>query len=291
MDTATGESPILKVKNLNKNFASFSLRDVSFELPTGYIMGFIGRNGAGKTTTLKSIMRSVIPDGGEVEIFGLNVRDNEQKIKQRVCFSTGTFESYPHSRADDVAKLYGGFFENWSFAAYEKHMKRFNVDGRKKIGELSAGMKVKFSIALSLSHDSKLFLFDEPTSGLDPVARDEMLDLFASVVEEGDKSILFSTHITSDLDKCADYIAFMVDGRLVLCDTKDNILAAHRLISGGREDLRTEDEQRAIGVKKTRLNYTALIKRKDLPYFKYDTDRSPNLEDIMIYYNRGGDIQ
>lgn len=283
-----GNSPVLSVKSLTKRFDGFTLDNVSFDLPAGYIMGFIGRNGAGKSTTLKSIMRYVIPDGGEVKIFGRDMAANEQSIKQDVCFAMGAFDSFIHAKAERIAAVYGSFYRNWSYSAFKENMSRFSIDRNKKVGEMSAGMRVKFAVALALSHNSKLFIFDEPTSGLDPVAREEMLDLFASIIEEGDKSILFSTHITSDLDKCADYIAFIRDGKLILCDTKDNILNSHALISGGAEDLTDVNRAKAIGVKTTDYNYTALVKRDDLPLFKYDVLSPPNLEDVTVYYNRGG---
>lgn len=280
---------MLKVEGLTKTYPGFGLRDVSFELPDGYIMGFIGMNGAGKSTTLKSILRVTRPDAGKVEIFGLDMAENELEIKQKVGFSLGAFDYYPYKKLKNIAAVYKTFFRSWDDTEYRQCLRRFSLDENKRVNELSAGMKVKFALALALSHGAKLFIFDEPTSGLDPVARDELLELFASLIETGDRSILFSTHITSDLDKCADYITFIKDGRILMCDTKDNIIDAHAIVSGGKDVLKEELLARTVGYKKNSYGFSALIRRDLLTPTDNLETHAPDLEDIAVYYNRGNE--
>ena len=275
----------LEVQNLTKNFGSFALRNVSFKLPVGYIMGFVGRNGAGKSTTIKSIMRIITPDGGSIKVFGEDMAENEVKLKKTIAYSSGTFDSFPSVEADKLAKTYATFYDDFDFGRYEELKKRFDLDGRKKLKSLSAGMRVKFSVALALSHEAKLFIFDEPTSGLDPVARDEMLDLFQEIVSDGDKSVLFSTHITSDLDKCADYLTIIDGGKIYVSGVKDEIISSHAVIGGG--DLTDEIKRVAIGYKQTSLGFTALVKKSDLPKDGIEYSAPPDIEQMLLYVSKG----
>lgn len=277
---------MLKVKNLCKNYPGFKLKNVSFEIPTGAIVGFIGQNGAGKTTTLKCIMQSVLPDGGEITVLGKNIKQNETECKQLISFSSGTFEYYRNKKLRLIADVYKTFFDNWNQTDFEGYIARFNLDINKRVKELSAGMKVKFALSLAMSHKAKLFIFDEPTSGLDPIARDELLDVFRDIVEEGDKSILFSTHITGDLDKCADYVLFIKDGQIILNSGKDELLDSHALIKGATDELTENLTSRLIGCKRHQFGYTALIRRKDINQSDIFTKEKPTLDDIMIYYSK-----
>jgi ABC-2 type transport system ATP-binding protein len=278
---------MLKIENLCKTYPKFSLKNVSFELPEGYIMGFIGANGAGKTTTLKSILNVVLPDSGTVTIFGKNIVGNEIELKQRIGFMYGEAEYYPHKRAGVIAEVYSRFYHGWDDAVYRGYLDRFDLDESKQIGEFSSGMKVKFALALALSHGADLFIFDEPSSGLDPVARAELLDLFHELVMDGRKSILFSTHITSDLDKCADFVVFIRNGEIIANTTKDDLLDAHALVAGKPADLTEELKSRLVGLRMHAFGFTGLAKKSDLrPEDPVQTE-APNLEDIMVYYDRG----
>ncbi len=281
-----GTLKLLEVKNLCKDYGSFALRDVSFTLPRGYIMGFIGMNGAGKSTTLKSILNIVRPDSGSVHIFGKDMATDELEIKQKVSFTLGAFDYYPNAALCKIADVYRKFYREWSGDAYRGYLDTFGLDEKKKVRELSAGMKVKFALALALSHNAELFLFDEPTSGLDPIARNELLDIFQSIVEDGQKSILFSTHITSDLDKCADYIVFIREGNIIAESTKDDLIANHALLAGRKADLTEDLKARLISYKAHGLGFTGLIRRADLRPGDAPEISAPNLEDIMVYYNR-----
>ena len=277
---------MLDVKNLCKNYEYFSLKNISFHLPKGYIMGFIGTNGAGKTTTVKSILNIVRPDDGKVTVLGKDMNEYEVEIKRDIGFMLGPIDYYNKKTVKKVVEVYKKFFSNWNENAYNEYLQKFGLIENKKICELSTGMRVKLGIALALSHDAKLIIFDEPTSGLDPVARDELLDIFREIVENGEKSILFSTHVTSDLDKCADFIIFIRNGELVLNSTKDDILDAHSLISGKKDALTDSLKQRAIGYKTNAFGFTALIKNELLRPDDDVTKERPNLEDIMVFYNK-----
>lgn len=282
------EADMLKVEGLCKRYPTFELKDVGFELPAGYIMGFIGENGAGKTTTIKAIINMVAPDSGKVTVFGKDIREHEKEIKQDIGLLMAGIDCYPMCRVGKFLKIISTFFDKWDNEACENYLKRFSIDKHKRIKELSAGMKVKLHLAVALSHDAKLLILDEPTSGLDPVARDEVLDIMQELIQNGDRSVIFSTHITSDLDKCADFILFIKNGLIVANDTKDSVLSGHRLVVGGRKNLTEIMREKLIGVKTTDYNYTGLIKTEDAKFFDGADITAPNLEDIMLYYGREG---
>ena len=277
---------MLKVEKLCKSYHNFQLKDVSFEVPAGVIVGFVGQNGAGKTTTLKCIMQNVLPDSGTITAFGMNIAECATRCKQMISFSSGAFEYYRNKKLQLIADVYKTFYDNWKQTDFDNYVKRFNLDTNKRIKELSAGMKVKFALSLAMSHDAKLFIFDEPTSGLDPIARDELLDVFRDIVDEGDKSILFSTHITSDLDKCADYVLFIKDGQLILNSGKDELLDNHAIVKGGLDELTEQLTNRLVSYKKHQFGYTGLIRRENIQGDEYFTTEKPTLDDIMIYYSK-----
>lgn len=271
----------LEVKDLNKRYEKFRLKEVSFNLKKGYIMGFIGSNGAGKTTTIKSILNMIKTDGGEITVLGKNFIEHELELKQEVGYSFGGVDYYEKRRVKQVSDVVKRFYTNWNETLYQHYMKRFKLDEDKKICELSRGMRVKYELALALSHEAKLFILDEPTSGLDPVARDQLLELFQALVEDGEKSILFSTHITSDLEKCADYITFISDGAIIGSDTYEAFIDAYRLVKGNKDAVY---EGQVIARKNTRFGFTALVKREDVPTGDIYSIEKPSLDDIMIYF-------
>jgi len=205
---------ILQVRNIYKEYPNFKLQHVSFSMEKGTIMGFIGRNGAGKTTALKAIMNMVHIPEGNVEFFGLDMKDNESAIKQRIGYAGGAVDYYQKKKIGLLLETTKRFFADWDDETCEKYMKLFSLDANKTPSELSQGMKVKLNLVMALSHRAELLILDEPTSGLDPVSREELLDIFRFLKSQG-VSILFSTHITSDLDKCADDITYIRDGRII----------------------------------------------------------------------------
>lgn len=216
-------SKVLEIKNLCKKYPAFQLSDVSFEIQESSIMGFIGRNGAGKTTTIKSILNLVHSESGNIKFFGNELKDNDDQIKQMIGYAPGGINYYPLKSLKKIAKVTKNFYPSWSDELYTKFMTAFKLDENKKPKELSEGMKVKFNLVLALSHGAKLLILDEPTSGLDPVSRDELLTIFEKLREKG-TSILFSTHITSDLEKCADSITYIKQGKIVDSASKDQFI-------------------------------------------------------------------
>lgn len=218
----------LKVENLTKTYPTFTLDNVSFTLSRGRIMGLIGKNGAGKSTTLKSILNLVSPDSGRIELLGMSFPEREEDCKQKTGVVLGGIDFFQHKRLETITAVTRRFYRDWDQSACDRYMKEFDLDPHKRVRELSAGMRVKYLIALALSHGAELFLFDEPTSGLDPVSRDELLELFRALTAGGERSILFSTHITSDLDRCADDVAYLRGGRLLACGEKAEFIRSFR---------------------------------------------------------------
>lgn len=224
---------IVEVRSLCKQYPSFTLSDVSFDLAPGEITGFIGRNGAGKTTTIKSMLNLVHPDSGEIRYFGLPLIGNESAIKQRIGYSTGAVNYFPKKPIRKIVDVTKTFFPAWDEDAYREYLRLFALDESKCPRELSEGMKVKFNLLLALSHRAEVLILDEPTSGLDPFSRDEILELFQLLKQRG-VAVLFSTHITSDLEKCADNILYIQRGRIIAASTKDDF---RREYSVGNETL------------------------------------------------------
>lgn len=214
---------IVEVQDLVKRYPSFELKDVSFGLESGRIAGFIGRNGAGKTTTIKSMLNMVHPNGGTVSYFGKPLAGNEAEIKKRIGYSTGTVSWYPRKRIRSIVDIVKRFYDTWDEAVYRKYLASFSIDENKTPLELSEGMKVKVNLMLALSHRAEVVILDEPTSGLDPFSRNELLDVFSELKEEG-VSVFFSTHIISDIEKCADDIIYISGGKIVASLPKEGFI-------------------------------------------------------------------
>ncbi|NJD04117.1 MAG: ABC transporter ATP-binding protein [Ruminiclostridium sp.] len=278
---------LLNVEKLNKSYPSFHLKDVSFSLDTGYIMGFIGSNGAGKTTTLKSIMNLVPKDSGNITVLGKDFTQNEIALKQEIGIMFGGVDYYTKTKIKKITEVVRRFYCNWDDALYHSYIKRFSLDESKKVEELSSGMRVKYSLTLALSHHARLLILDEPTSGLDPVARDNLLELFQEIIEDGEHSILFSTHITSDLEKCADYITYIENGHIVESREKDDLIDAYRVVKGTRDQL-SMLAPNLIASKVHAFGFTGLIKVEDLAGNENLVAEPPSLEEIMIYYAKKG---
>lgn len=207
--------PLLEVTNLCKSYPQFKLDGVSFSLEKGKIMGFIGRNGAGKSTTIKSMLRLVHPEIGKVVINDFDISQNEDAVKNSIGYITGAECFYELKKISAITKITKKFFANWSDSTYSSLIKKFDLDESKRIKDLSAGMKIKYQIALAMSHDARLLILDEPTSSLDPISRDELTTLFKEYVCGGERGIFFSTHITNDLEKCADSITYIRNGTII----------------------------------------------------------------------------
>jgi ABC-2 type transport system ATP-binding protein len=279
----------LDIRNINKKYPNFQLKDVSFQLEKGYIMGFIGANGAGKTTTIKSILKMVHIDSGEVCILGKNIAEHEIELKQEIGYAFGDIDFYMRSKVKTLTNVIKKFYKTWDDGAYYNYLRRFKLDENKKIAELSTGMKVKYSLALALSHGAKLLILDEPTSGLDPVARDDLLDIFQELIVDGEISILFSTHITSDLEKCADYITFIENGQIIASSEKNDFMESYRLLSGSESQLDQVKDQ-LISYKINSFGFTGLIHSRDFNPSPDIRATTPSLEEIMIYFAKREDM-
>lgn len=216
---------IVEVKALRKQYPSFALQDVSFEIGKGRITGFIGRNGAGKTTTIKAMLNLIHPDSGSVSFFHLPLAGNETEIKKRIGYSTGTVNWYPRKKIRDLVQVVKSFYDTWDEEAYRKYLALFGIDEAKMPVELSEGMKVKVNLLIALSHKAEVLILDEPTSGLDPFSRNELLEIFQELKKEG-VAVFFSTHIISDIEKCADDIVYISRGKIVAALPKDGFMEA-----------------------------------------------------------------
>lgn len=275
---------VLSVRGLTKRYDKFALKDVSFDVRRGEIMGFIGRNGAGKTTTLKSLMNYLHPDAGEIDFFGKPMTGNEMEIKRRTGFVTGGVDYYMRRKLRAITDVTRGFYPNWDEAAYKRCIAAFSLDEDKTPAELSAGMKVKYNLALAMSHRAELLLLDEPTSGLDPVSRDDLLDVFLGLKREG-VSILFSTHITSDLDKCADRITYIRAGEMQACCALEEMVNAYVVAEIPEDAIGGIPANLLIGAKPARRGFSALVRKSDAAKLNIATTPAA-LDDVIVHMEK-----
>ena len=278
---------VLSINGLCKHYEKFDLKDVTFTVRKGEIMGFIGRNGAGKTTTLKCLLNLVHPTGGEIRFFDQPFLQNEMEIKRRVGFVSGGVDYYMKKKLRLITSVTRAFYPDWDEAAYRRYMTMFALDEQKTPSELSAGMKVKYNLALALSHRAELLILDEPTSGLDPVSRDDLLDVFLTLAREG-VSILFSTHITSDLDKCADRITYIKNGRILASEEMDAFEGRYGALALEEEQLTDALRKSLIGLKPAKHGYTAIIPMDDARALGLSPEPA-DLETIMVHMEKEED--
>ena len=276
---------ILTVRNLCKNYPAFELHDVSFSIRASSIMGLIGRNGAGKTTTIKSILRLVRPDGGSVEFLGQPVDDDAAALRREAGYVSGDLCYYPRKRLSQLTAVTRIFYSAWDSARYEALLRRFSLDDSKRVCELSAGMKVKYQLACALSHGAKLLILDEPTSGLDPVSRDDLLDLLRSLCEQDGVSILFSTHITSDLDACADDVTDLQNGTVAQSVSLAGFTAPWKKLTGPETALAPALRGALRGLRVHRGEFEALYP-SDLPCPAGCREELADLQTVMVYLER-----
>ncbi|MCI1831853.1 MAG: ABC transporter ATP-binding protein [Bifidobacterium sp.] len=274
----------LRVENLRKSFPGFQLMNVSFAVEQGHVMGLIGRNGAGKTTVLKSLLNLVHPDSGRIEYWGTDISETGVGNLQRIGYAAGTNTYYKKKTLNDIVSVTRRFYSEWNDSAWEKFRRLFALDMSKRPEQLSEGMKVKFNLALALSHGAKILILDEPTSGLDPVSRNDVLEILLTLAHAG-TSILFSTHIISDLEKCADDITYLRHGRIVFSGdeqglTRSYVLAHGHCLSSGQRKL-------VVGHSLTKEGDAWLIPVPVIPEFPDHRISQPSLEEIMV--NMEGD--
>ncbi len=277
---------ILEIKNLTKEYNSFKLDNISFDIPKGSIMGLVGENGSGKTTTIKSILNIIKRTSGEIKIFGKDNIEHEIEVKEDIGVVLDESSFQDNLRAMDVDKIMSNIYKNWDSNVFDNYLRKFKLSKEQKLKEYSKGMKMKLNIAVALSHHAKFLILDEPTAGLDPVVRNEILDELLDFIQEEENSILFSTHITSDLDKIADYITLIHDGKLILSKDRETLLTDYGLLKCGVEEFKEVDSEDIINSKEGRFGVEALIANKEEAMKKYPNCivDSVNIEDIMLFY-------
>ncbi len=282
-------TPILEIKGLKKSFKDFSLKGIDLVLNKGYIMGFIGPNGSGKSTTIKLIMNLIKKESGEIKVFDKDNLKYEQEIKNRIGFVFDENYFYEELTISEMKWVIAPTYKSWNENTFKKYIKEFQLPTGKKIKELSKGMKMKFSLAIALSHDADLLIMDEPTSGLDPLVRSELLEILSEIRQDENKAVFFSTHITSDLEKIADYITMIYNGEILMSMEKDEILNNYGLVKGGRDILDRADKGCFIGIKENQFGFEALIKDREQAKKTFGDKiliEKPTIEDVMLYYVR-----
>lgn len=280
---------ILEIKNLCKQYPGFRLEDVSFALPKGTIMGFVGENGAGKTTTIKLILNLIARDSGQIKLFGQDNVKDERSIKEQVgvVFDEGYF--YEGLKPKEIGNVMKGIFKSWDNALFRSYLERFGLPADKSIKDYSKGMRMKLSIATALSHHPRLLILDEATSGLDPIARNEILDIFLEFIQDEEHSILLSSHITSDIEKIADYVTFLHNGKIIFSKPKDQLTEMYGVLRCGKNEFDRVDRDDIVAWRSSAFGCEALVKDRFALRGKYSgmVLESTTIEDIMLFYIKG----
>ncbi|MBR1429733.1 ABC transporter ATP-binding protein [Ruminococcus sp.] len=276
----------IEIKGLTKRYDGFTLDNVSFDVPKGSIMGFIGQNGAGKTTTINALLNIVKKDEGEIKLLGLDSVKDEFEVKSQIA---AVFDELPFDdrlNANDINKILREVFEQWSSETFFGYLDRFALPRKKKFGKFSKGMKMKLQIASALSHNAKLLIMDEATTGLDPVVRNEILDIFLEYLQNEEHTILMSSHITSDLDKVADSVTFIDKGKLLISGYKDDILDSHGVLKCTKNDYKEIDPEDIISARLSDFGAEVMVADRAECSRKYSgaVIDPTTLEEIMIYY-------
>lgn len=274
----------IEVKNLCKSYPGFRLDNVSFHVPTGYVCGFVGPNGSGKTTTLKTMLGMTQKESGDIRLLGQPAENVAMKEQIGVLFEQPYYQEDWNAR--DIEKGISRFYKNWDSKTFYGYLSRFHLDAGKKFKHFSRGMKMKLGMAVILSYQAKLLLLDEPTGGLDPVMRDELLEVMRDYMREEDRSILFSTHITSDLEKIADTIVYISNGRIAFEGEKEELISKYCIVRGGGR-LAADKERLAIGIRQHEVGFECLMEMKDIGGLSSDIviDRA-TIEDIVVFKER-----
>ena len=281
-----GYENAIEIKGLTKRYDGFTLDKLSFNVPKGSIMGFIGQNGAGKSTTINTILNIVRADEGEIRVMGLDHIKDEHEIKRNIA---AVFDELPFNEqlnANDIDFIFSDLFENWDSKTFFGYLDRFALPRKKKFAQFSKGMKMKLQIASALSHGAKLLIMDEATTGLDPVVRNEILDIFLEYLQDEDNSILMSSHITSDLEKIADSVTFIDKGRLLITGYKDDIIENHAVLKCTKADFKEIDKQDFISARLTDFGADVMVADRFAAAKKYSglTIDKTTLEEIMLFY-------
>ena len=279
----------IKVKNLNKKYEGFELKNISFEIPEGSIVGLIGENGAGKTTTIKSIL-NIIKSEGEIQVFGKDIKQNEKEIKSKLGVVLDDSFLSEYLTPKKINSIMKNFYNTWDKKLFENYIKIFKLPENKMIKDFSSGMKMKLKIATAISHKPQILILDEPTSGLDPIVRNEILDIFRQFIAEDEtRSILISTHITTDLEHISDYIMFIKNGEITLNLPTSEILENYGIVKCDEKDFSKISKEDYEYYRKEKYQYEVLVKNKKMIKSKYgiSTIDKASIEDIMLFYIKG----
>lgn len=276
----------IEIKNVTKKYDGFTLDNISFDVPRGSIMGFIGQNGAGKTTTIRSLLNIIPINAGEITLLGMDHIKHEREIKERLAVVFDELPFHDIFNAKEMGKIFRGLYAKWDDKVYEGYLERFQLPQEKKIGQFSKGMKMKLQIACALSHDAELLVMDEATTGLDPVVRSEILDIFLEYLQDENHSILMSSHITSDLEKIADSVTFIDRGRILVTGYKDEVLENHGILKCTKADYGDIDPEDIISARITDFGAEAMVSDRAAAAHKYEglLLEPTTLEEIMVYY-------
>ena len=276
----------IEISGLTKKYDGFTLDNVSFNVPNGSIMGFIGQNGAGKTTTIRALLNITKCDAGSIKLLGLDHIQNEYEIKEHIAAVFDEIPFHESFNAIQVGKMFRGLYSAWDEQKYSEYLDRFNLPRKKKIAKFSKGMKMKLQISAALSHGARLLVMDEATTGLDPVVRNEILDIFREYLQDEENSILMSSHITSDLDKIADCVTFIDKGKILLTGYKDDILESHGILKCAKDDFKEIAAEDYISARVTDFSVEAMVSDRTKAKQKYSGAliEKTNLEEIMLFY-------
>ncbi|QOS77537.1 ABC transporter ATP-binding protein [Paenibacillus sp. JNUCC31] len=280
----------IELRNLSKTYPLFKLDQISLDVKQGYITGLIGPNGAGKSTLISLITGLIRPDSGSIRTLGNAIPTQEVNVKERIGIVSDECFYYEHLTIREMKSMIAPFYKKWDEKQFNCYLEQFELSPKKKIQELSKGMKIKFSLAVALSHDAELLIMDEPTSGLDPVFRRELLDLLADMIQDETKSIIFSTHITTDLERIADYITFINKGRIIFNETKDDVLERYTIVKGDMKLLDADTRRQFVGIRETAVGFEGLADNRAEVERLFGNDallHRPSLEDLIYFTAKG----
>lgn len=286
---------LLEVNGISKTYKGFQLKNISFHLPAGYIMGYVGQNGAGKTTTLNMITGLIHPENGSITIDGKSIKEDPIVYKNAIGYISDSSFFPGDFNIQDVRRTLGDFYPSFDIEKFDDYIKRWELPEKKCIKDFSKGMKVKLMFADILSRDTKILILDEATNGLDPVIKDEVLNMMQEYIADGNRSILFSTHILSDLEQIADYIYFIHKGEKIMYEAKDEMIDSFLLLKAGPDELTDSQLKKIIGIKKSSVKIEGLIQTNDAVLFnKGVVLEKPTVDQIVIHFilqkNNGGNI-
>lgn len=283
---------VIELQNVTKTFKGFELKDLSISVKKGFVTGFIGGNGVGKSTTIKLIMNLLQPDSGTISLFGLNYKKYEKEIKQRIGFVFDNNIFYENVTLTEMKNMIKPAYKVWDDSTFNRYVDMFELPLRKEIKTFSKGMMMKASLAIALSHNAELIIMDEPTSGLDPIFRRELLDILHELMQTGERTIFFSTHITTDLDRIADYITFIHNGQHIFTKEYYKIEEEYAIVKGDTNLLDRDTEQEFLGIRKSNHGFQALTANRQHTEAIFGETvilEKPTLEDIMLYTKKGTD--